>query len=155
MRKQLRYFPFLIAVCCCLLGLAGMVWGVSMNRASEGVSSVGGQNVDLTPPAIDWLTAGPAHAVTLLPPGIVFERCATLAPGEALSYSFKADQAVVFDLHYHRGVLLSYARRKRTVALGAGTYPAFLSQDYCLAWHNIHRETIQLSWRYEVLPRTD
>ena len=155
LRKRLRSLPFLLAVFCCLLGITGIVWGYHLYRISGVVIPVGSQKVDLESASAGHLTAGQSYTVTQLPPGVVFERCVTLPSDDTLSYSFKADQPVVFDVHYHRDALVSYARRKRTVISEAGQYDSTSLRDYCLTWHNTSRKAIRLSWRYQAIPSVD
>ena len=136
--KRLRYLTGLLAMGGCLLGIVVMVWGYYGYRPSVETLAEGKQRLPETPPDV----------VTTLPPGVSFERCLTLTPAEVLSYAFQADQPVVFDVHYHRGVRMVYAQQRRTASSEAGTYHATSAREYCLTWHNTGQEAIRLSWRY-------
>ena len=153
--QRLRSLPVQLAIFCCLIGLVGIAWGYRQYRISGVVILAGDQTLHSALSTNSQFSLGLPYKVTPLPPGVAFERCLTLFPSDGLAYSFKTDQPVVFDLHYHRGSKLVYAWYKEAVSSGAGRYDATTSQEYCLTWHNTSREAIQLSWHYQALPRAD
>jgi hypothetical protein len=71
---------------------------------------------------------------TALEPKKVHEECATLQAGETRKYQWKADVAVDFNIHYHKGKDVFYPV-KRDMARGHnGTFKAKAAEDYCWMW---------------------
>lgn len=69
-----------------------------------------------------------------LEPKKIHEACVKMEKGETRKYQWKADVAVDFNIHYHRGDKVSYPV-KRDMARGHnGTFKAKTAEDYCWMW---------------------
>jgi hypothetical protein len=79
-----------------------------------------------TAPAIDVKVS--------LEPKKVHEECARMEAGESRRYQWKADVAVDFNIHYHRGNDVFYPVRRDTARGHNGTFKAKTAEDYCWMW---------------------
>jgi hypothetical protein len=78
---------------------------------------------------------GPKQVTALaLSPYAIQEECAKLAPGDRLEYTFSADAAVKFNVHYHDGPAIVEPISRAGIREDAGVFAPVLAQDYCLMW---------------------
>jgi hypothetical protein len=78
--------------------------------------------------------AANAEVKVTLEPKKIHEECMRLEPGETRKYQWKADVAVHFNIHYHRGDDVFYPVRKDTARGHNGTFKAKAAEDYCWMW---------------------
>jgi hypothetical protein len=76
----------------------------------------------------------PTQATHALVPYAVHEECAKLAPGDRIDYTFQADAAIHFNIHYHDGPAVVEPVTRERVTADAGVFVAALAHDYCLMW---------------------
>ena len=81
------------------------------------------------PPKDDWK----AFSVTL-PRGEIHEECQRVEAGKSRRYLWKSDQAVDFNVHYHRGNDVSYPVKRDAMRGDGGTFAAKTGEDYCWMW---------------------
>ena len=102
--------------------------------------SVPDQVVEDAPTALDrsivWDAAGRSEHRVTLPPGKVAEVCGKLAKGQAVAWSFKADRALDFNIHYHVGKDVVFPAKRDSSAGASGKLEVALDQDYCWMWTN-------------------
>ena len=79
-------------------------------------------------------TAGNADVKVTLEPKKAHEECATLKAGESRKYQWKADVAVDFNIHYHRGKDVFYPVKREMARGHNGTFKAKSAEDYCWMW---------------------
>ena len=85
---------------------------------------------------IQWDKAGRfEHGPTLLPAKFA-ELCGKLEPGQRVSWSFKSDAALNFNIHYHEGEQVVYPARQNGVAEASGELKVEKAQTYCWMWSN-------------------
>lgn len=108
--------------------------------------TIGDEPVHESRPGASVLVYEQVGTIAQLPPGVTFERCLQLTPGDILTYTFEADQPVAFDLHYHAYGLMHYALGAYTTTSETRTYRPRSIQTYCLSWQNPGHEAIRLSW---------
>ncbi|WP_088286010.1 hypothetical protein [Ideonella sp. A 288] len=73
--------------------------------------------------------------LTLLP-GKFAELCGPLQAGQTVEWSFEADQALDFNIHYHVGSDVRYPARQDRVARLQGQLAVDSPQDHCWMWVN-------------------
>lgn len=71
--------------------------------------------------------------LVLKPRGFV-EVCGALAAGQAVHWSFQADAALDFNIHYHQGKDVHYPAKMAATREGKGELHAERAQDYCWMW---------------------
>lgn len=65
------------------------------------------------------------------------EICLHLAAGQQLRYAFKAEAALDFNIHHHRGRDVFYPVRLAALREQTGArFTAPAADDYCLMWEN-------------------
>ena len=98
------------------------------------------------PAAATSAAAGPFSAA--IKPGGFDERCLRLEAGEAIDYDFRADRAIDFNIHYHRGRDVFYpVRLSQVTAVGPQRFVAPAADDYCLMWENRGSAAAQIDGR--------
>jgi len=85
---------------------------------------------------IQWDKAGRFDQELTLPPGKFAELCGPLKQGQAIGWSFKADAALNFNIHYHEGERVQYPERQNGVAERSGSLRVEQDQAYCWMWSN-------------------
>lgn len=104
-----------------------------------------------------WLLAGaaavalPAHAELVplkwnaqghhvqrlrVPPGKFAELCGPLTQGAQVSWHFRADAPLDFNIHYHAGEQVVTPDEARATAHRRGRLAVPATQDYCWMWTN-------------------
>jgi hypothetical protein len=71
--------------------------------------------------------------LVLKPRGFV-EVCGALAAGQAVHWSFQADAALDFNIHYHQGKDVHYPAKMGATREAKGELQADSAQDYCWMW---------------------
>ena len=85
---------------------------------------------------LTWDTQGEfAHSVAVKP-GRFVELCEKLPAGAKVAWSFKADAALNFNLHFHEGKDVRYPVKQDRVTQAEGVFDAPGAQDYCWMWVN-------------------
>ena len=67
-----------------------------------------------------------------LAPGEGHEECFPMKAGQRLSYSFEAEAALDFNVHYHVGEGITYPVQKSGTRREQGELQVNVPQDYCL-----------------------
>ncbi|MDE2048503.1 MAG: hypothetical protein KGJ44_08850 [Betaproteobacteria bacterium] len=112
-----------------------------------------------------WLLAGaaalalPAHAELVplkwnaqgqhvqrlrVPPGKFAELCGPLAQGARVSWHFRADAPLDFNIHYHAGEQVVTPDEARASAERRGRLTVPATQDYCWMWTNRAAQVVTL-----------
>ena len=73
------------------------------------------------------------------------EICGPLEPGHTVRWSFKADRAVNFNVHYHVDKDVRYPAKKDRVKRLKGDLAVDARQDYCWMWSNKTTASASLS----------
>ena len=69
-------------------------------------------------------------------PGKLVEFCGALRLGQSVTWSFEAEGAVDFNIHYHVGEDVRYPSRMDQVRQSNGVLAVESAQDYCWMWAN-------------------
>ncbi|MBI3367800.1 MAG: hypothetical protein HY021_04950 [Burkholderiales bacterium] len=85
---------------------------------------------------LQWQDGGRFERSLAIAPGKFVELCGPLEAGQAILWSFKADRAVNFNIHYHVDKDVRYPARKDQVASLQGELAVDSKQDYCWMWVN-------------------
>lgn len=83
-------------------------------------------------------------------PSKFHEDCIELLPGDVMTYSFKTSGPVDFNIHFHREETCAYPVSEKNVSNGEGKFYPERKQFYCLMWTNTQKETVRLSYIYNV-----
>ncbi len=86
-----------------------------------------------------------------LEPQVIGETCIDMSEGESIEYSFKSDQPVAFNLHFHDGFNDQFPVQLDGISYQVGRFAAEIDQFYCLAWSNPHDGSTTLT--YEIIRR--
>jgi hypothetical protein len=85
---------------------------------------------------IAWQESGRFERTLVVAPGKLVEFCGALRPGQTVTWSFEADGAVNFNIHYHVGQEVRYPSRMDQVRQSQGVLAVESAQDYCWMWVN-------------------
>ena len=85
---------------------------------------------------IAWNAAGRFETEMSVAPGKLAEVCGPLAPGQSVTWSFKADAPMNFNVHHHAGKQVVFAAQQDATAEAQGQLDVSLAQDYCWMWTN-------------------
>ena len=85
---------------------------------------------------ITWNASGHYEKSAIVQPGKFLELCGGLAKGESISWSFDADRALDFNVHFHEGKDVVFPEKQTAVTKASGTLNVALKQDYCWMWSN-------------------
>ena len=78
------------------------------------------------------------------------ELCGAFNPGQAVDWSFDADGALNFNIHYHAGKDVRYPKRLNQTYRSRGKLAVKSPQDYCWMWTNKSATAAQLAVRLEL-----
>ena len=92
-----------------------------------------------------WQDGGRFERKLTIAPGKFAELCGPLEQGQTIQWSFKADRAVNFNVHYHEGKDVRYPAKKDQVARLQGDLMVDAKQDYCWMWVNKTTTSAKLS----------
>jgi hypothetical protein len=99
---------------------------------------------------IEWKGDERYEKTHTIAPGKFAELCTRLGAGSEVQWSFTADPAVDFNVHYHVGHRIEYAAKTEGSRRAAGTTTASSPQDYCWMWTN--RGASQVTLKVDVAP---
>jgi hypothetical protein len=85
---------------------------------------------------IAWNASGQYEKTAIVQPGKFLELCGDLSKGQAIGWSFDADQALDFNLHFHEGKEVFFPAKQDAVKQASGTLNVAVKQDYCWMWSN-------------------
>jgi hypothetical protein len=83
-----------------------------------------------------------------LAPGKIHEECQRVEAGQSRQYSWKSDQPVDFNVHYHRGNDVSFPVKRDAMRGDGGTFTAKDGEDYCWMW-TARDKAVKLEGRIE------
>ena len=85
---------------------------------------------------IAWNASGHYEKTAIVQPEKFLELCGGLAKGQTIGWSFDADQALDFNVHFHEGKDVVFPEKQIAVTKASGTLNVALKQDYCWMWSN-------------------
>ena len=89
-----------------------------------------------------------AHAATI-PPGKFVEICGRLPSGARVGWSFEAQEALDFNIHFHVGDKVEFPEKRAGVDRLSGVLETRSPQDYCWMWNSGAQSPVAL--RVELL----
>ena len=98
--------------------------------------------------------AAPAKTFTWQPFGTVlepkkdFEVCTRMEKGETRRYNWQSDNAVDFNIHFHRGKDVVYPVKRTAMRGDGGSFTAKEADEYCWMW-TAKNATAKLGGRLE------
>ncbi len=105
---------------------AGVLAGVSLLM---GAAAARAEVIEL-----QWQDAGRFERSLTIAPGKFAEICGPLEAGQAVQWSFDADRALNFNVHYHVDKDVRYPAKKENVKRLQGDLSVDARQDYCWIW---------------------
>ena len=87
--------------------------------------------------AVAATAAGPVKPLAFsvaIAAGDLHEECLRLDKGASRAFTWKSDQPLDFNIHYHEGKDVTYPVKADGRRDGRGTFTATLAQDYCWMW---------------------
>lgn len=94
--------------------------------------------------ALLWQDDGRFERSLTIAPGKFAEICGPFEPGQTVQWSFKADRAVNFNIHYHLDKDLRYPAKADQTKRLKGFLAVDAKQDYCWMWVNKSTTTTKL-----------
>jgi len=94
---------------------------------------------------LQWQDAGRFERSLTIAPGKFAEICGPLEAGQAVQWSFDADRALNFNVHYHVDKDVRYPAKKENVKRLQGDLSVDARQDYCWMWTNKTTASTKLS----------
>lgn len=85
---------------------------------------------------LHWQDSGRFERGLTIAPGKFAEICGPLEAGQVVRWSFEADRAVNFNVHYHVDKDVRYPAKKENVTRLQGDLAVDSRQDYCWMWTN-------------------
>ena len=85
---------------------------------------------------IAWNASGLYEKTSTVQPGKFLELCGGLTKGQAIDWSFDADRALDFNVHFHEGKDVVFPSKQDAVKQASGTLNVAVKQDYCWMWGN-------------------
>ena len=85
---------------------------------------------------IAWNASGHYEKTATVQPGKFLELCGELTKGQSIGWSFDADQALDFNVHFHEGKDVVFPEKQIGVTKASGTLNVAVKQDYCWMWNN-------------------
>ncbi|PXF63140.1 energy transducer TonB [Kangiella spongicola] len=83
------------------------------------------------------------------------EICPEMNAGQTLSFDFKSNNEVEFNLHYHEGEKVSYPIEPHKVTSLQQSFEAPIKQTYCLMWKGLSEEPAKIKLNYQILPKQE
>ncbi|MEO7253489.1 MAG: hypothetical protein ABIZ64_04510 [Casimicrobium sp.] len=96
---------------------------------------------------IAWNSSGQFEKTATVPPGKFLELCGGLSSGQTIGWSFDADQALDFNIHFHEGKAVVFPAKYEGAKQAAGTLNVVAKQDYCWMWSNKNTTAVKLTAR--------
>lgn len=75
------------------------------------------------------------HSASIAP-GKFIEICSKFSKGQLLSWTFKSDHPMQFNIHYHEGKKVEFPARLQGATTAEARLEAPVDQDYCWLWAN-------------------
>lgn len=94
---------------------------------------------------LQWQESGRFERSLTIAPGKFAEICGPLPAGQAVQWSFEADRALNFNVHYHVDKDVRYPAKKENVKRLQGDLSVDSRQDYCWMWTNKTTASTKLS----------
>ena len=94
---------------------------------------------------VTWDAQGQFAKSVAVKPGQFVELCEKLPAAAKVSWSFSADAALNFNVHFHEGKDVSYPVKQDQVTQAQGVFEAPGAQDYCWMWVNQGASPVSLS----------
>jgi len=94
---------------------------------------------------LQWQQGGRFERELTIAPGRFAELCGPLEAGPAINWSFKADRAVNFNIHYHVDKDVHYPANHDQVESLEGELAVEARHDYCWMWVNKTKAAAKLS----------
>jgi len=85
---------------------------------------------------IQWNSAGEVAQSVTVPSGKFAELCGALSEGQSIAWTFKADQPLDFNIHYHRGNDVVFPAKQEDLIESRGNLNVSIDQHYCWMWSN-------------------
>lgn len=85
---------------------------------------------------IQWNSAGEVEQSVTVPSGKFAELCGPLSKGQSIAWTFKADQPLDFNIHYHRGKDVLFPAKQEDLVESRGNLNVSIDQQYCWMWSN-------------------
>jgi hypothetical protein len=85
---------------------------------------------------IQWDAGGIFERSLDIAPAKFVEVCGKLAKGQSIGWSFKGQQPMNFNIHYHEGKKVVFPIKKNDTTSMDGTLAVPVDQDYCWMWEN-------------------
>jgi hypothetical protein len=118
------------------LGMTSLAW-LALAASGPGAQA---QSIDIA-----WDASGRFEQAFTLAPAKVAEVCGKLTQGQKVAWSFTADRALDFNIHYHEGKrVVMPVRRDHSVA-SKGTLKVARDHEYCWMWTNASADAVPVS----------
>ncbi|MDP9131336.1 MAG: hypothetical protein M3N35_13220 [Candidatus Binatota bacterium] len=117
--------------------------------ADEWWAARGMRKLIVTIACAGWVGSATAELVEVrLAPGTIVERRLTMAPGkfaelcsdlqrgQTVSWQFRANAAMDFNIHYHVDKHVEYPEQRKNVKDASGNLVIEVDQGYCWMWTN-------------------
>jgi hypothetical protein len=88
--------------------------------------------------------AGRMERALAVAPGKFVELCGKLNTGQTIDWSFEADAATDFNIHYHEDKQVIFPARQDQIAQARGQFVVGVDQHYCWLWRNKRTTPVQL-----------
>lgn len=126
------------------------VTGVRVHRAAAGMLAgvlllMGAGVARAEVIELHWQDSGRFERSLTIAPGKFAEICGPLEAGQAVQWSFEADVALNFNVHYHVDKDVRYPAKKENVKRLQGDLSVDSRQDYCWMWSNKTTASTKLS----------
>jgi hypothetical protein len=94
---------------------------------------------------IRWQDSGRFERSLTVAPGKFAELCGPLKPGQTIKWTFEADGAVDFNIHYHLDKEVRYPARQDQVKKLQGEFVVDSAQDHCWMWVNKSGQSMRVA----------
>ena len=94
--------------------------------------------------------ATPSKVEKTLAPGKVHEECMILDKSQQIDFSYKADFAVSFNLHYHVGREVFFPIQQQAKSEFKSNFKPSSKQDYCLMWTNTATHPVVIRYEFQL-----
>ena len=95
---------------------------------------------------IAWNAGGQFERQLPVPAGKFAEVCGKLSRGTRVAWSFDADSALDFNIHYHEGKELIFPAKQENIEHAQGDLAVTATQDYCWMWTNRSGSAIHMKF---------
>ena len=93
---------------------------------------------------IAWDKAGRFETVVSVAPGKFAEVCGKLAQGQSVTWSYKADKPMDFNIHYHEGKRVVFPAKQDAAIDAQGKLDVKLRRGYCWMWTSTMDVPVQI-----------